>query len=414
MVKNAVKQIAMALLSLAIIFYIVLQLMLSVGSTVEVENAVYHEANAVVEVEAYLFRDEIVLSADSAGTKCYLADDGEKVTADTEVCVTYTEADDATVQEQIKALRTRIEILEQSGVDNGYSISDHKIIEGNISDLLLDFGKDLAYGSYEGMGKVITDLLIQENRRYALTQTVSNYGMQINACKTEIAYLESTLTGEKTVTKAGTAGYYYSSADGYEDIFTTDALSLLTLDSFESLISSSPDAGLMKGSAGKIVTSPYWYLVCKTTRQELGSYSSGADYRIVFPYSSDVECGMTLTKVITQTDSDDILLVFKTKTMPEGMTYSRKQTVDIITGNYAGLKITASAVRVLDGIRGVYVLDGNEVVFKKVRILYEDGGSYICALPDDSDKCHISQSELSLYDLVIVSGTDIYVGKVLK
>ena len=43
MVKNALKQIISALISIAIIFYILLQLMLSVGETVETENAVMQQ-----------------------------------------------------------------------------------------------------------------------------------------------------------------------------------------------------------------------------------------------------------------------------------------------------------------------------------------------------------------------------------
>lgn len=414
MVKNALKQTVTALLSLAIIFYIILQLMLSVGDTVETENAMLQQAELKAELTAYLFRDETVLSSGSDGTNSFLAEDGEKVTRGDEVCVTYSEAEDADAQEKIKKLKQRIEILEKSGVSNGYTISDHKIIDTNISSLVLELVKGVYGGGYDTAIRVGDDLLVQENRRYALTQTVSDYSMQINSCRTEIARLESTFTGEKQVTYATDDGYYYSSVDGYENLFTADAVQTLTLESFDELTASEADEALAESAAGKIVTSAYWYIACKTTREQFGLYTVGSDYTVSFPYSSDTRCTMKLAKVITQTDTDDIILVFSTKTVPTDFNFSRRQTVNIIKETYTGLRVSASAVRVLDGVRGVYVLDGNTVMFKKVDILYDDNGTYICALPDEEHKSYVSETMLSLYDMVIVSGTDLYVGKVLS
>lgn len=414
MVKNALKQTASALISLAIIFYILLQLMLSVGDTVETENAVLQQADYKVELTAYLFRDETVLDSGSLGTNSYLVEDGEKVIKGNEVCATYSEAEDADAQEKIKALKQRIEVLEKSGVGNGYAVSDHKIIDNNISSLVLEIVKGVQSGSYDTAIRTGNDLLVQENRRYALTQTVRDYSMQINACKTEIAHLESTFTGEKHITYATDDGYYYSTVDGYENIFTSSAVNTLTLDNFEKIVSSDPDTDIAARSAGKIATTAYWYIACKTARSEFGLYTVGNTYTLSFPYSSDIKCDMKLSKVIAQTDTDDIVLIFSTKTIPSSLNFSRRQTVNVIKESYSGLRVSASAVRVLDGVRGVYVLDGNTVIFKKIEILYDDNGTYLCALPDEGNKAYVSQSELSLYDMIIVSGTDLYVGKVLS
>ena len=85
MVKNALKQIGTALISVAIILYILLQLVLSVGDTVETENAMFQKAEQKVELTAFLFRDETVLNSGTVGTNSYFAEDGEKVTKGEEV-----------------------------------------------------------------------------------------------------------------------------------------------------------------------------------------------------------------------------------------------------------------------------------------------------------------------------------------
>ncbi len=414
MVKNALKQIGTALISVAIILYILLQLVLSVGDTVETENAMFQQADLKVELTAYLFRDETVLDSGTVGTNSYSAEDGEKVIKGSEVCATYSEVADANAQERIKQLKKRIEVLEKSGVGNGYSVSDHKIIDSQISNYVLELVTGISSGSYDSAIRTGNELLIQENRRNALTQTVNDYSMQISACNAEIARLEAGFTGDKITTYASADGYYYSTVDGYENVFTTDAVSTLTLGNFDTIVSSSADADLIRGAAGKIATSAYWYIACKTTREAFGLYTVGNTYTVTFPFSADTECKMLLSKVITQTDTDEIILIFSTKTIPADLNFARRQTVNVTKESFSGLRVSSSAVRVLDGVRGVYVLDGNTVVFKKITVLHDDNGTYICALPDENNKSYVSADKLSLYDLVIVSGTDLYVGKVLS
>jgi hypothetical protein len=123
---------------------------------------------------------------------------------------------------------------------------------------------------------------------------------------------------------------------------------------------------------------------------------------------------MTLSKVITQTDTDEIVLVFSTKTIPADLDFTRRQPISVVKENYSGLRVSASAVRVVDGQRGVFVLDGNTVIFKKIEVLHEENGTYICAFPDEKNLSYVSPTEISLYDLIIVSGTDLYEGKVLS
>ena len=64
---------------------------------------------------------------------------------------------------------------------------------------------------------------------------------------------------------------------------------------------------------------------------------------------------MLLSKVITQTDTEDIVLIFSTKTIPADLNFTRRQTVNVVKESFEGIRISASSVRVLDGVRGVYV-----------------------------------------------------------
>jgi hypothetical protein len=140
----------------------------------------------------------------------------------------------------------------------------------------------------------------------------------------------------------------------------------------------------------------------------------GESYDIVFPYSLDTELSMKLEKKITQTDSDDALLVFSSRTNYPDFSFLRYQPVELKHKTYKGLSVPKSAIRVKDGKEGVYVLDGNIVKFKTVDIMFENAGKYVCRLPDDYNIAYIDEEKLSLYDIIIVEGNQIYDGRVLS
>ena len=68
----------------------------------------------------------------------------------------------------------------------------------------------------------------------------------------------------------------------------------------------------------------------------------------------------------------------------------------------------------VDGKTGVYTLDGNVVRFKETKVLYEDEGMYICEMPMLDGRPTVLKKQLSLYDAVVVSGRDLYEGKILN
>ena len=54
----------------------------------------------------------------------------------------------------------------------------------------------------------------------------------------------------------------------------------------------------------------------------------------------------------------------------------RTEDVEIVINETDGIRINKSAVRVVDGVQGVYVLTGNIVRFKKLDVIYT-GDDYV-------------------------------------
>ena len=232
-VWNVFKQFGSAVVGLLIIAYIGLQLALNVGDFVEVENAMQAYAEAQTDVTAYIFRDEEPVYASAGGACAYLAADGEKVARGQDVAAVYSQAGDASTQERIRELNEKIELLEQSQGFTSAGSTELTRLDASISDGILDVIRSLEAGDPAAALRGDTELLVLMNRRRSLYLPAGSFEAQIERYEEEIRSLEASLGGRGSFVQAPFGGYFYDSADGYEGIFTPDALEDLTIDGLD-------------------------------------------------------------------------------------------------------------------------------------------------------------------------------------
>jgi len=419
-IKHFFAQFGTAVLLVGICAYLILQLTLGIGEVVDVEHTSYITVQDSLRLDAYVFRDETPLYSGTSGTNCFLVEDGERVSKGTPVAITYADETDASVQERITRINRMIRILEQSNLEDGAQTTDLAVLDQRIDLLTVELLREVAGGDLSKALRSEEALWIEMNRRQALLDSNHDYTTQINLLKQERADLERSLRGRSVKVNAPEAGYFYGAVDGYETVFTMDALENLTVGGFLQLASSSADNRVLTESCGKMVHSSAWYIAVATDKRTASAYREGKSYDVLFPYSGGLTLSMNLERKITQTDLDKVVLVFESKELPESFDYSRTQTVQLVTETYSGIRVSTNALRILDGVTGCYVLDGTHVVFKKADILYRNEEFVVCNVPFNSiknnrdDKAFISAEYISLYDTVITSGEDLYVGKVLQ
>lgn len=409
--KMMLRQFLLAAVALLIISYFILQLVLSVGDIVTVQAAEYTVVTDTLDLSGCIFRDETPLYSGSTGTVCYLADDYEKVMAGQAVASIYATADDAGIQTSIKALKDKILLLEKSAASA--STTDLSFLDTNINSLIINSVRSVEKGLVTSAAQNRDELLIYLNRRSSVVSGDS-YEIQIKTLENEILRLESSILGAKTTVTSPSASWFVSFTDGYETYFTLNALENMTIESYKALLEQSANDSLKTAAIGKLYNDSLWYLVVCTDKRTAIEYKVGKNYNITFPYSLNQSVEMTYERYISQTNTDEIIMIFSTRTNYDGFNFLRYQPVEIAYKSYSGLKVPRSAVRVKDGMQGVYVLDGNVIIFKTINILYEQANYYICAVPDGGNITAISDTQLSLYDLIITEGKQIYEGRVLS
>ena len=93
--------------------------------------------------------------------------------------------------------------------------------------------------------------------------------------------------------------------------------------------------------------------------------------------------------------------------MNENLAGFRIEDIEIITDEYTGFKVPNSAIRTVDGEKGVYIIRGNLMGFRKVHILYSTDKFSLVDNPENSSDF------IRLYDNVVTEGVELYDNKLI-
>ena len=121
--------------------------------------------------------------------------------------------------------------------------------------------------------------------------------------------------------------------------------------------------------------------------------------------AEDISCSVY---DVHEDETGDWVAVFQSGYMNTALLMARDQPADIILRSYTGLKVPKEALRQNEeGEWGAYCLEGAQVVFKKVTILFQTDSFYVA---EETGK----NGELTRYDKMVVKAKDIENRKVVS
>ena len=423
--KEAAVYIITAALSVLLVVLILLAAVGTFDDSVETMTAVVSEERAMVAFDAYVMRSEAPVCTSVPGGVNYAVSDGDIIAVGDRIADVYVGGSAAQREQTIK-LERKIQLLENSNVPAGQRAGDTSELDGEINSLYSDIYYHVQNGSIGYAIRRRESLLIDLNRREIILRKRFDYSSEIAALermKNQVASQQTVITGFQDEGEGDGsvlspyAGYFYAELDGYENIFSADKVSTLTIGEFDRMTASDPeDMSYIAGQGytiGKIMTRYLWYIACRADRSILMSFRDGYRYTAVFPYSNDVEVPVRLNRIITETDSDEVVLVFSGGELPDDFNFLRRQTVNIVRTSFTGYRVPVSAVRIVNGEQGVYILDGDIVKFRRIDALAQINGYVVCAEQNpQSDPDYALK--LGLYDQVITKGKNLYDGKIIN
>jgi len=410
--KNVAVYVISAALSVLLIAYIVYHLVSSFSSDIETLATDLVTVSETYAAEAYIFRDEELLYSEVGGNVNYLCNDGTKIAKSTAVAQIYQNGDSESSQAQLSDLENQIAILEDSNPAKDSAISDSSSVDAQIESLYYTIRNKINDGDLDYVFRRKDELLTLLNKRQMIINPDNDFDDIIEELRNEKSVITSTFGGVSESVYNESSGYFYSEVDGYEEIFSASRVDSFTMDEFYSLIEEQPSAKVASAVA-KVATSYEWYIACEIPSVHQQYYFVGSSYDISFPYSGGKILPMELHRIVTDSDSDNVILIFKTGHVPVDFNFLRKQSVEIVQQSYTGYRVPVSAVRMVEQRQGVYIKNGNLVEFREIVPLVEIDGYFIVEEQNKQDDPEF-EKKLGMFDLVIVKGKNLYENKIIQ
>ncbi|MBQ7399530.1 MAG: hypothetical protein IJW06_03595 [Clostridia bacterium] len=414
---RVVKTIIALLVCIGIVVYVYLQVIGTFDRGIVTETAMYVTLNDTITADACIFRDETILENDGNGAIVTLVSEGERVSKGQLIANIYPDEKDARLQDDINRINRRLEILQNSSVDKQFVISDLRQLDDDIDEVFADIYEDAAKGNLSSAITSSSELLVRLNKRDLIVESDFDYSQELENLEKEKKELEGQIKSVATPLYAENSGYFFGDVDGYEQIFDVSLVDTLTLSDFEKLIASEGNEEKASGSV-KIVNDFVWNIVCSVDAQQARTLKEGREYTLSFPENADYEMTMTLSKIVSETNSKTSLAVFRVNVLPRDFNYKRFQNAEIVIKDVEGISVPKKALRVVNGVEGVYILVGDVVRFRSVERIAVKDGYYVVRIQSNTevfeeDGQQVQVKPLSLYDNVIVSGKDLFDGKII-
>ena len=417
--------IVFLLLAAVYVFYQAMQVLFPPNTY---ETALLATVEDTVDAEGVLLFNESYVAGD--GTLGYLVADGERVSAGTAVAEVYSDASQAGLRQQLTQIYDQIDLLQKS---QNTTSAQMESLRKDRSAALYDLMDALDASDYEDTDAQTEDYLLAQNKLWIITGEVSTFSDQIAALVQQASNVQAQL-GSPTQITAPQTGYFIRSASsgrlnaGMEDILALGAADL------KAYIESSPEIKL-DGCAGKIVSGFAWRYVglCSAKEGEKLLGDNGKpltrSVKIKFPGQMETPLKASVSEVTIDEATGLARFVITCEIINGDVLRLNRASAQIIVGETTGLRVPIDAIHYLkeDGtesktqgenyIPGIYVKYGNLARFCKIDPVDNDhplvtDGEYRIVMPSSSDKTK-TVSEVRLYDEIIVSGQNLYDGKLL-
>ena len=405
--RQAGRYIVLALAVLALV-YIVYQVYLVAHEAVRTEVARQTTVDDTVSTDVFAVRNETYLETSQKGVKIPLISSGSRVAAGEGVLMIFDDEESASNYAELSMVQAdlnRYNRLNQQ--KNSYAVNVSAMSK-QISRSVIDLAATVDSGDLSDLSSEVSDVRDQIITRQIATGSSINLESKVTELETRHSSLSKKAQGADTLVSEQ-AGYFIDSADGYENAADYASVTELKPKDIQKLMKA--DAEKVPDSViGKVSSDFAWYFVCVLEEDEAKNLKVGNSVTIDLPYSA-VNSVKATVKSKGDAVKGDVPVVFECNRMNSYIASLRKEKAEIVKRTYTGLKIPKEAiVKNEDGVKGVYVLEGNIAKFKQLRTLYSTDEFVVSGETAQEGE---SGDFVKLYDAIILGGKDIYDGQIL-
>ena len=382
-------QLACIVLLVALIAIVVVSETSRVTMALQRDTAAVTSLPLTVDGVGYVFRDELPVTSVDNGVIEYYAANGATVATGTPLAKVYADGANVGTRETAKRLYEELwylESLDRTDLPDYY---------GSYAALMAA----LSSGALAGTGEAVDTVKAALAQKAAGSEDAAVRAARCAELRAELDRLIENDRNAANTVYAPTGGVFYREADGYEALFSTNAVESLTPGGLRTLLATVQNTAL---TVGKLVLGGSWYLAVPMSAAEAANFAVGADYEISL--QGEGSFTFTLQRVTDPDAAGEVLLVLcaKGELAPRGL--ARCYRVTLTYGSAVGLQVPSCAIFSEADVLYVYVEKDGVATRRRIDpLLYRDG-CCIAAVTEDA-AC------LREGDVVISSPRRLYEGK---
>lgn len=360
-----------------------------------------------VSVNGVVVRSEVPIAQQSDGVVGYVVDDVQRVSAGTEVARIFPSATTAHSFAQAVEMDGRIATLRQAQTDGVNAGTDVNLILRQVNSDLYDYIALLEDGNLTDLPEVRDELSYSLNKLDIAVGKEENYDERIALWEAQRDTWLGT-AGEAVAVSAPCTGFFFYGADGYEGL-NTETVSALTPTELENL--SATWAKDTTAAVGKMVTSYQWRFYCVAEASIARRFERRQAVTLSFTDAGVSGLEGTVESVGEADENGSVVVCIECQLIDQRLSGLRFEAADITFNEYTGIRINKDALHIdSDGNIGVYIKFGTLVRFRRISPIFETSAYILVPLQAGDD---YGVNEVSLYDEIIVEGSDLFDGKLL-
>ena len=385
----------MALIVLCVFALIASQIYLSVHGSENTQDAVLYTCKESISFTGVIVRDETVIYSQrlDEGVMNYAVSDGARLSKDSTIARIYDSYTQVFNRYRIDRLTEELENLRRAQDPGTTDYAQPEFINKQVAESYKNLLLNLTEGELDSVYDDSLEMLKLMNIYNIASNIESDYSERIAELTAELDNLNAALKEPIATINTTSAGYFTSVVDGYENELKLENIGDMTVDQIKDIIAH-PDktTASHNNAVGKVFNSYSWKMV--------GIIDVADRYfvneELQFSIDSSEETHTVFVESITPTgNGNEAIIIISCDELDSELARSRVADVELTFVEETGIRAPRVAIRFVGADKGVYVMVGEKVEFKKLKVIYE-GDDYVLSE-------NTSDSEyLNLYDRIVI------------
>ena len=431
--SKKIRTLGAVVLAFLVLLYVGYQAYQATHQSIRTETAMYGEVSDVLQAQGFILRNETVIDESYSGVLSYRVADGSRVSRGGVIADIFSNESDAASQRELDQLDQEIENLQSLSQTANFYVANPSMLGDQIYSALEGISQLVNENDFSGLNTQKGELQNALIRRQLITgeESAEDYSQRISQLQSQRDTLASQTGSATGSILAPEAGYFISTVDGLENVMDISQVESITVAQAEELLEQQPSS---TDAVGKICQDFNWYAVCVFDEDDMVHFEGEEDVYLDIPFASTEQIPAKVLARNSDGESGKTAVVFQCSTMDADIAAVRNEAIQVTVNTYSGVLVNERAIRFADveytttdeagntvtqvqeNVKGVYVLYGGQLEFVQVFTDQTVNGYAICRtdLTEEEQSMLVTDSTIQLYDQVVVEGTDLYDGKIVR